>query len=405
MHILRDNKGIVVMGNTVQNLISTNDLFKEYDWYQKTFPELVKSSCDEFFAGNFEINFFGLSQNVNYLLGSESCFVTKVRINPEYDMFFRLTDRAVSIILNKILGQSKSKFNLNKMTELEAKIITSFNGFMFDFLKDKLDTPNPSEIKRTNFEVVHLTFILCDKEHPDLGAGKVIVTLPLSLVTPQIVQSSAPKFTNESFPSSVTFVKVFVGRTKFSVYELKNLEPGDVVVFEDSSVNTLQLNFLDKYMNININPNMDLLIPEINDGGSNMPDNNDNIWDSIEVDMYAEFDSVKISLGELKDIENGLVVDLASLYDNKVTLKVEGKSIASGSLVIVNDRYGVKIDNIIADGQNTPTATAEAEHLGDDYDETQGEAQTEQAPADEAEQPEGEEDFDYSDFELEDENI
>lgn len=29
-------------------------------------------------------------------------------------------------------------------------------------------------------------------------------------------------------------------------------------------------------------------------------------------------------------------------------MKVEGKPIASGSLVIVNDRYGVKINNVIA---------------------------------------------------------
>ena len=49
--------------------------------------------------------------------------------------------------------------------------------------------------------------------------------------------------------------------------------------------------------------------------------------DSIEVDMYAEFDAVKIKLGELKDIEEGLVVDLTSLYDNKVTLKVEGENL------------------------------------------------------------------------------
>ena len=126
------------MGNTVQNLITNNDLFKEYDWYQKTFPELVQSSCDDFFAQNFDINFIGLSQNINYLLNNESCFVTKVRINPLYNTFFRLTEKAVSLILDRTLGQSKNgRFNLNKMTELEAKIITSFNGFLYDSLKEK----------------------------------------------------------------------------------------------------------------------------------------------------------------------------------------------------------------------------------------------------------------------------
>ncbi len=396
------------MGNTVQNLITNNDLFKEYDWYQKTFPELVQSSCDDFFAQNFDINFIGLSQNINYLLNNESCFVTKVRINPLYNTFFRLTEKAVSLILDRTLGQYKGggRFNLNKMTELEAKIITSFNGFLYDSLKEKINEPSPSEIKRTNFETVNLTFVLNDKENPEFGAGKVIVTLPKALITPQIVQSSTPKFSDESFPNSEIFVKVFVGKTKFSVFELKNLEQGDVVVFEDSTVNSLRLNILDKFMDININPNMDLLIPEINDGGNSMPENNNNLWDSIEVDMYAEFDSVKISLGELKDIESGLVVDLASLYDNNVTLKVENKAIATGSLVIVNDRYGVKIDNVFADNAASSAVDSLAQNSEqDEYQETQNDVEAEQIPAQSPEQPEAEEEFDYSDFELEDENI
>lgn len=140
-----------------------------------------------------------------------------------------------------------------------------------------------------------------------------------------------------------------------------------------------------------------------------MGETHDNIWDSIEVEMSAEFDTVKISLGELKDIENGLVVDLASLYDNNVTLKVEGKPIASGSLVIVNDRYGVKINNVIAQGEGGGPRPAPSSADVDSEDvedfESQDEGQ-EQFAQDEVPQDSGsDEEFDYSDFELEDENI
>ena len=131
--------------------------------------------------------------------------------------------------------------------------------------------------------------------------------------------------------------------------------------------------------------------------------------------MYAEFDAVKVTLGELKNIESGLVVDLTSLYDNKVTLKVEGKPIAKGSLVIVNDRYGVKVDEVIAQGGKSSTAVAtgdensEEEYSNDEEstDETNYTSEDEnEVPAEGEENGEnGEEDFDYSDFELEDENI
>ena len=53
-----------------------------------------------------------------------------------------------------------------------------------------------------------------------------------------------------------------------------------------------------------------------------MDNTNTNLWDSIQVDMSAEFDKVKLSLGELKSIEEGLIVDLCSVYDNKISLKV-----------------------------------------------------------------------------------
>ena len=141
--------------------------------------------------------------------------------------------------------------------------------------------------------------------------------------------------------------------------------------------------------------------------------------------MNAEFDSVKVTLGELKSIENGLVVDLTSLYDNNVTLKVEGKPIASGSLVIVNDRYGVKINQVLTPDAPKAKAAPAASNTEDEEDSLQvnyddeGENEDNYSSEDsydnsnEDETPSGDEEdgenddeeFDYSDFELEDENI
>lgn len=403
------------MNNRVQNSISTDELYKQYNWYQTTFPSIVQNSCDEFFEKNFNLNFIGLSKNINCLLGSESCFVTKIKIEQDYDMFFRLTENAVQIILDKILGQGKGRFNINRISDLEAKVITAFNGFMFEALKTQINEPNPVELKRTNFDVIHLTFLLKDTEagYKDL-TGKIIITLPQVLLTPDIVNSSGPKFGEENFASSETFAKVIVGTTRFSLFDLKNLEVDDVVVFDNSNIRKMKLSILGEEMDVSLNPNMDLLITDDNDGGDNMTDSHKNIWDSIEVDMYAEFDSVKVSLGELKNIENGLVVDLTSLYENNVTLKVEGKPIASGSLVIVNDRYGVKIDNVIADGggvsmsqSSSQEAYSQDEELGDESYENNDNYEQNYESEDSSEQAvsEDEEEFDYSDFELEDENI
>jgi flagellar motor switch/type III secretory pathway protein FliN len=322
-------------------------------------------------------------------------------------MFFRLTDKAISLILNKCLGESKNKFNINKISELEAKIITSFNDFMFENVKKVLNPPPQHEIKRMNFDLIHLTFLIKEVEEYNHRTGKVIVTLPLALLHPEVVTSTSEKFSETNFPNSETFAKVFVGQTKFSLYDLKHLEKEDVVVFDNSDIEKLTLTINGQELPVRLNPNMDLLIPEDNDdGGEIMSNTQQNIWDSIEVEMYAEFDAVKISLGELKNIEDGLVVDLTSLYDNNVTLKVEGKPIASGSLVIVNDRYGVKINNVIADSGETAMPRPARAQSEESYEENYEEAEVaQQAPVQEQFADSEDEEFDYSDFELEDENI
>ena len=112
---------------------------------------------------------------------------------------------------------------------------------------------------------------------------------------------------------------------------------------------------------------------------------NTSLWDSIQVDMTAEFDKVKVTLGDLKSIEEGLIVDLCSVYDNKVALKVSGKTVASGELVIINDRFGVRIDKVSESSANTQEQVSSQE-----YEEG---GNTENAEG---------EDFDYSDFEVDD---
>ena len=90
------------MSNELKNSISTDQLCKEYDWYQNNFPEVVQKSCDEFFDPNFRMEFIGLSKNINCLTDDEACFVTKIKIDKEYDMYFRLTAKTIDLILTKI---------------------------------------------------------------------------------------------------------------------------------------------------------------------------------------------------------------------------------------------------------------------------------------------------------------
>ena len=395
-----------------QNITSIDykELYAQYNWFAKTFPPAVQAACDEFFLPGFQFVLAGISKNINTLMDKDAYFVTKIRIDKLHDMFFRSSEKAVDIILNRVLGKANSKFNLNKLTDLEAKIITAFNDYMFNMISQFLSPPPPA-LKRTNFDVVHLTFLLKDIETKDVA--KFIITLPEELLNPDIVKSQGEKFNYGNFKGSVIDISVKIGSTRLKLIDVKNIEVDDIVVLDDSNINRLVMKFKDYEKEINLNPNLGLVIPMENDGGNdNMAGENTNLWDSIEVEMNAQFDTVKITLGELKNIEEGLVVDLTSIYDNKVTLTVEDKPTARGELVIVNDRYGVKIEEVIApqqdkvDSQTIQQEGGFEDEFNNSFDENSPNPSEAPAPEQQGEQPAGEEDeFDYSDFELEDEDI
>lgn len=386
------------MSTQSANVTNSHDLSYQYDWFQKTFPPVVQGVFDDFFAEDFTFTLFGVCKNVNTLADKDSYFVTKVKIDKQHDLFFRMSETAIGLVLDKVLGKSNKAMDLSKLTELETKIITTFNDCMYravlGFLK-----PAPPTLTRTNFDVVYLGFILTDRSTG--RSGRFVVTLPDVLVEPEQIPISET-FPVDQFEKSPIPVSLEVGKTVFTLHDLKHLEVEDMVVFESSSTDKMRLKFRDYEADVLLKPNLSLVVPIDNDGGSEVSEKDINIWDSIEVEMVANFDAVDITLGELKKIQAGMVVDLTSIYQNRVTLTVEDKPIASGELVIVNDKYGVKITEVHApkapvESYVSPQAgtQAAAENVGETLD-------MPDVPGVEASAGGGDdEEFDYSDFDLE----
>lgn len=386
------------MSTQTVNTVNSKNLSYQYDWFQKTFPSVVQEVFDNFFEQDFKFSLLGICKNVNSIVDKASYFVTKVKIDKQHDLFFRLSEVSIGLILERVLGRPNNPFDLNKLTELETKIITTFNDCLFravvGFLK-----PVPPTLARTNFDVIYLVFVLTDQESGK--SGRFIITLPDVLLEPEEIPVKED-FSVDQFEKSTICAKLEVGKTVFKLHDVKHLEVDDMVVFEDSNTDKLRLSFRNWETDVLLKPNLSLVVPIDNDGGSEVSENeNINIWDSIEVEMVGHFDAVDITLGELKRIQAGMVVDLASIYQNKVTLTVEDKPIAAGELVIINDKYGVKITEILAQKPvDEVQSSASDVNSQDTYTETQVDGNEEVSDV----VPEGgtdDEEFDYSDFDLE----
>lgn len=396
---------------------TSDELFSQFEWYNQAFNNSVQAGSDDFLYAGINFKLISVSKNLNTMFQEDSYFVTKVRIDPQNEIYIRCSDKAVNTILTRALGPSK-KFDINKVTELEAKMVTAFNDNLYNFMSGAFVSNGQQSRK---FDITHLTFLINDNES-NLG-GKIIVSFPSQLVVPQKIESHEEKFSYEYFQQSLVDVNIKIGSTEFTVGDLKGLEPEDIILLENSNIQTMTLVYKGYEREFRITPNPALIISIDSSGGDEMASNipAGNLWDSIQVEMGAEFDKVKISLGELKNIEQGLVVDIGSVYNNNITLKVEEKTIATGELVIINDRYGVKINRIFAEEKQAPEPDMSmqmpqeqqfddgmveggytGEQMGDygeqmGYGEQIGEAMPEGVP--------GDGDFDYSDFELEDEDL
>ena len=358
------------------NTVFFDELYKQYSWYDSIFTPTVKSCSEEFFFEGFEYKLASISTNMNILSQNETFFVTKVKINAKNDVYIRISQDAINVILDKLLGKNNRHFELTEVSELEARIITAFNDFLYESV-----APNFTiEPNRRYNEILHLTYFV--KSEISDSAAKFIISVPKDILSPQSIESSEPRYTDMDFANSPVEVNLQLGTTVFPLAEIKKLDVGDIVLFENSDISEMTLvceNIIQKFK---IKPNEKIIEPYDMSGGNEMDNSNTNLWDSIQVDMLAEFEKVKISLGELKSIEEGLIVDLCSVYDNKVSLKVGGRTVAAGELVIINDRFGVRIENLSSSQQTLDSSDSESsENVNENSEQS-------------------EEDFDYSDFEV-----
>ncbi len=355
-----------------------DDLYKQFGWYDSLFTPVIEECSKQFFFNGFNYRLVSISTNMNVLAQNDTFFVTKVKINSKNDVYIRISQEAINVILDKVLGKNNRKFELTEVSELEARIITAFNDSLYESIKDNFSV----EPHRRYNEIVHLTYYV--KSESSDTAAKFIISMPKDILNPETKDTTSAHFTDMDFMDCLVDANILIGTTAFPVADIKHLEPGDVVLFEKSNSSEMTLLMPDSEIKFKIKPNSRIVEPyDTATGIGGVEDNNmneSNLWDSIQVDMSAEFDKVKVPLGELKSIEEGLIVDLCSVYDNKVSLKVSGKLVASGNLVIINDRFGVRIEQV---SQSNP-ANSYSPQEGDRAPET-GNG----------------EDFDYSDFEVE----
>lgn len=380
-----------------------SEIYSQFNWFKTYFEPPVQSASDEFFDPGFQYKLVSVSENMNVLTQNESFFVTKVQLDEKNDVFIRVSQNAIRVILDKILGKSNKKFDLSNISDLEAKIITTFNEFVYSKLSKRIDKSKLNKKPIT----VNLSYFLRNVASDE--SARFVLSFPKASLSPELLPPipDEKRIDEMIFKDCMVDVRVKVGSTKFAVNDIKKLSIGDIVVFDNSDAKTMVLYYNNIVQQFLLKQNEAIILehseePVEDEGEKDMDTTSITaLWDSLQIEMCAEFELIKISLGDLKNIQEGLVVDVSSVYNNNVSLKVGEQVVAEGELVIVNDRYGVKVKNVTADqykntnsvegmvnmvsqaGANVTVAQNSPLQVGGD------------APA-----GEGGDEFDYSDFDM-----
>lgn len=371
-----------------------------YSWFEAEFLPKIRDSLMNFWESNFYVKLFSITNfdtiKKDKLSIGETYFTKQIPINAHQNATFRMSSEFIRITLHSILGSTSPKFQLASLSELEVKILNSFLNFLCKNISSSfLHYDEIPKYALKSKEEYNLTFFI---KKEDEKATKFAITLPKNILVPNLLSPNADA-QNELPDNFSTNVKVRAGKTKIALSELKMLSLGDIVLLDNSNINKMYIKSASLLHEFKINPDPGLIIELDEDehdiGGASMA--NKNMWDDIQIEVSAEFEKVKMTLGELKQIANGMVIDLADAFSGKISLVVEDRVVAKGDLVIINDRYGVRLNEVapstesgtIKQSQNTAQPKKQVQTVQEE-------------PTENEDENSEEENFDYSDFEDED---
>jgi flagellar motor switch protein FliN/FliY len=97
---------------------------------------------------------------------------------------------------------------------------------------------------------------------------------------------------------------------------------------------------------------MDMDFAEVEPGFSHNdnPQNMDFLLD-IPLEITVELGKTKITIGDLLKLSQGSVVELDKLTDEPLEIYVNKKLMAQGEVVVVNEKFGIRLTNIISPGE------------------------------------------------------
>jgi flagellar motor switch/type III secretory pathway protein FliN len=316
----------------------------------------IEQLLHEFWNLQIRTRLFSVAKEPHYYWHMQDFYVAQKGLDKDGIRWtqLRISEGLCQHLFESALGKpaEDKEFSLDHIRNFEVFLLERFSRKLFHilypmFLKqaDK-HAPLPE-----HDPLVHLVWIL-DSSEPE-QINQIVLTAPQSCLKtefPDLPQPPVWNLPEERFHHADVEARFRIGSTRVELEEAQNLEEGDVVLLENSHASRWHL--LDSItqgtipVNISIPPRFhapEHLQQQGYDAMANDAEIKQNIWDTLEVEVTATFEPVKLPLRHLRDMEQGLVVEVGDLMENRIHIEVEGHPVAWGELLVVGDKFGVRI--------------------------------------------------------------
>lgn len=263
----------------------------------------------------------------------------------------RIDAKLTEFLLNKAFGESfvNRPFNIKKVNQLELSLLQAFLGNLENKLKDfyEVDAKHPY--------LMDLIYLVWFVESDEGEIGKISFALPANLKPKRVVKSDVRdlpdinKLANTGIKVPVGFT---VGSTRLPLNDIKSLEYGDLLIFENSDISKFywHLGEIGLVLPEEDHPIFFKDVKDIKDLSEEMiktQHNDDDPLSSLPLELSAEFQKVLIPLKQVLDLKAGGVLPLGSVLDSELTLTAQGKPVARGELVIIGNQFGMRISDLL----------------------------------------------------------
>lgn len=319
---------------------------KFYSWLAQDYN--FASLFESFWNLNAKIRLLAVSNNLDKKLWQG--LVSQWDSFSEQAGQFRLNKDLIQNLLDLSLGEIPVDFDLKNLTSIEMKIFENFFVELENHWRDYWRVGEPKSEGSLSFLVFAIEF---ENER----TGLLAIGIPSNLLPSSSASESKSPISMKEMALSLDLdmrMDLSIGKTRLSVSEIKNIEKGDLIYFEDS--NHQQIVWEQDDLN-SFAFNISLPSKEERAGsyyedleiGKMMEQEKiqDDVLADLPVELTAQFKGVDMPLQKVMELEAGGVLPLGLLMDSQMTLIAPGnKPIAQGELIIIGNQFGMKINKV-----------------------------------------------------------